>query len=589
MCMKKSQCLKLLLSHGYFPKELPPPFATVSLSRHIDAIAQHWRAHVASLPRRAQENIPSASSPEVFNMARRGHMRRLLSIPNPVNQYYLCDNIAANWRRIQHILNKSPYSLTKCEILAGKDRAVDTIPFSNLPEHRIRHYCNYAYVIQTDVARFYHAIYTHAIPWALHGKEVAKQNRRRDNPRMFGNKLDFYVRQCQDGQTIGIPVGPDTSRIISEIILSMVDQVVNTGLRDRKHSGFRYIDDMFFCFENESDAQAGLGLISASLREFELDLNSSKTLLTPATRFNEEIWPQLVNRLCISGRGSEQRRSIVAFFTEVIEIAQQYENESIANYALKLSAKTSRIEEENWELYESFLIRLAREHTNTIDVVCKIFCTYAALGYTLTNHVTGFVNNLICDHCPANNHFEVAWALWLARSLNLSIREEAAAHLSNLKNSVCALLSLDLLHRGAVQRGLQTDLWLEGASGNDLYRSRWLLIYEGVVQKWLGDRHASIVDSDPFFAVLKSKKVRFFDINAFNKLVNIPGSILRFTGRPDPKQRIALPGNVRVVRQTILRFDERYVEQLGNSYPERRLFGLDDSEDERPPFSDEEF
>jgi hypothetical protein len=586
--MKKSQRLKLLLSHGYFPKELPPPFATAGLSRHIDAIAQNWRAHVVSLPRKAQENIPRPTSPEIFNMARRGHMRRLLSIPNPVNQYYLCESIAANWRRIQHILQKSPYSLTKCEILTGKDRAVETIPFSTLPQHRIRHYCNYMYVMQTDVARFYHAIYTHSIPWALHGKEVAKQNRRRDNPRMFGNEIDFYIRQCQDGQTIGIPVGPDTSRIISEIILSIVDQVVNTGLRDRKHSGFRYIDDMFFCFDNERDAQAGLGLISAALRDFELDFNSSKTEIKPAIQFNEEIWPQLVSRLRISGGGSEQRRSMVAFFTSVIDIAQQYENESIANYALKLSAKTARIEEENWELYEAFLIRLAREHTNTIDVVCKIFCTYAALGYTLTDHVTDFVNNLICDHSPANNHFEVAWALWVARSLNFSIREEAAIHLSNLKNSVCALLSLYLLQRGAIPSGLRTDLWLEGATGKDLYGSRWLLIYEGVVQEWLGDRHTIIVDSDPFFAVLKSHKVKFFDINAFNKLVNIPGSNLRFTGLNDLKKRISLPGNVRVVKQTRFRFDDRYIEQLGNSYPERELFGMGESEDDRPPFADEE-
>ena len=41
---------------------------------------------------------------------------------------------------------------------------------------------------------------------------------------MFGNAIDFFfVRQGQDGQTIGIPVGPDTSRIISELILKLID------------------------------------------------------------------------------------------------------------------------------------------------------------------------------------------------------------------------------------------------------------------------------------------------------------------------------------------------------------------------------
>src|SRR5262245_9751373 len=109
---------------------------------------------------------------------------------------------------------------------------------------------------------------------------------------------------------MGIPVGPDSSRIISEIILANVDQFVQSSLADRKHSGFRYIDDMFFCFNSERDAQAALGFISMGLREFELDVNSAKTQLTAATRFNEDIWPQLVNRLGISGTGSLQKRSL---------------------------------------------------------------------------------------------------------------------------------------------------------------------------------------------------------------------------------------------------------------------------------------
>src|SRR5262249_34968087 len=154
---------------------------------------------------------------------------------------------------------------------------------------------------------------------------------------------------------------------------------------------------------------------------------------------------------------------------------------------------------------------------NTIDVVCKIFCTYAAMGYTLTRNVEEFVNNLIWEHSQANNHFEVAWALWLARSLNLKIKEDPAVQLSNLRNSVCALLSLDLLHRGIVESGLRTDLWLEGANVNDLYSSRWLLLYEGVTQGWLGTGYESMIENDPFFSVLKDNKVRFFDINAFNK------------------------------------------------------------------------
>jgi hypothetical protein len=101
------------------------------------------------------------------------------------------------------------------------------------------------YVIQTDISRFYQSIYTHSIPWALHGKAAAKANRSR---RLIGNTLDKLVREGQDRQTIGVPIGPDTSLIIAEIILSSVDEALK---RKRLKNGLRYIDDYDFGFQTQ--------------------------------------------------------------------------------------------------------------------------------------------------------------------------------------------------------------------------------------------------------------------------------------------------------------------------------------------------
>ena len=38
---------------------------------------------------------------------------------------------------------------------------------------------DYSYVIHTDIADCYNSIYTHAIAWAVEGKKVAKNNRKK--------------------------------------------------------------------------------------------------------------------------------------------------------------------------------------------------------------------------------------------------------------------------------------------------------------------------------------------------------------------------------------------------------------------------
>ncbi len=75
-------------------------------------------------------------------------------------------------------------------------------------ERRARVYAQGRYLLRTDISRFYPSVYTHSIPWAIHGKEYSKQHRFDKN---LGNQLDKLVQSCQYGQTNGIPIGPDTT------------------------------------------------------------------------------------------------------------------------------------------------------------------------------------------------------------------------------------------------------------------------------------------------------------------------------------------------------------------------------------------
>ena len=82
------------------------------------------------------------------------------------------------------------------------------------------------------------SLYTHSIPWALYGKAASKaalatKSRSR---RRFGDKLDAALQCMNHGQTNGIPIGPDTSLVVAELVLSAVDVTLN---ENRVLSGFR--------------------------------------------------------------------------------------------------------------------------------------------------------------------------------------------------------------------------------------------------------------------------------------------------------------------------------------------------------------
>ena len=126
--------------------------------------------------------------------------------------------------------------------------------------------------VRTSVASIHQ--FTHSIPWALHGKEFSKKNKKAKN---LGNQLDELLRNCQDGQTNWISIGPDTSLLIAEMLLSKID----AELEKRKIQGLRYVDDYELVFDTEAQALEGLSVIQEALLGVELHFNPSKTRILP--------------------------------------------------------------------------------------------------------------------------------------------------------------------------------------------------------------------------------------------------------------------------------------------------------------------
>ena len=94
---------------------------------------------------------------------------------------------------------------------------------------------------------------------------------------------------AQDGQTIGIPIGPDCSRLIAEIICSVIDE--NFVQKTRITNFLRHVDDIWIGADNVDEAHRLLSELRNCLREFELDVNEKKTRVASSTEFLDELWP----------------------------------------------------------------------------------------------------------------------------------------------------------------------------------------------------------------------------------------------------------------------------------------------------------
>lgn len=137
-------------------------------------------------------------------------------------------------------------------------------------------------LMQVDVSKCFHNIYTHSISWAIKSKYISKRDIKKGG---FDQAFDEIMRNSNYAETNGILIGPEVSRIFAEIILQRIDlniiaKLKEKGLKVRIDYDFRrYVDDYFVYFNDPHKQELILSTINAELFKFKLNLNEAKTLI----------------------------------------------------------------------------------------------------------------------------------------------------------------------------------------------------------------------------------------------------------------------------------------------------------------------
>lgn len=483
------------IGRGYLPKEFPPLFSSQSLA---DARGQL-----------TEKRPESETLPVRFSLARAGGLRRATEVPNPFSQISLIEHVGANWSRFRAVAALSVVSTSRPLLGARNDQR--SLKHVGSPEkyERVRRSIGARYTLSTDISNFFPSIYTHAVDWAVRGKAAAKRDR---SSKSVGGRLDLLLRRARGGQTVGISVGPDTSWLISEMILARVDQKLQIRAPRVKNRSLRWVDDMVFYADSQGVAEEALGIYEEELSQYELSLNPLKTSITTGIKPYVDNWLVTLRQARYrDDRESHQADDIVDLFSLAFELHEKLPNSGVISYAIKRCNPFPAAK--GWEVYQELVLASMALESSSMKHAFDVLTFAHEKGFVLdTKLIEETCNTLILRHAPLQHDYEVAWLLSLMREVQIEPSDSAVdAALAMGCNASC-LLAWEAIRKSPFLSLTTNNLNLavrRAEAADALWGEDWLLAYEARARGWCSPKSWGRSSA---WRELQKLHVRFLDV-----------------------------------------------------------------------------
>jgi hypothetical protein len=361
---------------------------------------------------------------------------RYLSVIHPRDQLNIVEFYDKYKSLIIHFCNQSSYSIRKpvrvansiyykdyLHTLREKDKSsiieIDSSESENLKSFfTVKNYSNinkfyesyqyhrcekkYNHLLKFDIAQCFDSIYTHTISWAIFNKAIVKEKLNKKN-KTFGDEFDELMMNLNYGETNGIVIGPEFSRIYAEIILQQVERKVYLRLEEKDivykkdYEIFRYVDDYFVFYDDTSVEDAILYHFIRELKLFKMRINESKTNhykkpliteITVAKQYISDFLNSLItsNKIDINTNEIEKKKISInsgKLITKykIIVHDSKVKYKDIINYSLSgFERQVSKLLKNN-EQYE--IESFCRSLINIIDFIFFIYSTAPQVNSTI--------------------------------------------------------------------------------------------------------------------------------------------------------------------------------------------------------------
>ena len=233
--ISQEELLEGLLGFGLFADKLPGVFSSEPFNNFCK---------IKGFPKFEQKGHDFIR----YETTRNTNIPRLISIPNPFAYSNLCKHISEHWEELKNVFSEATsnqdYKISQIHIqkLKNKKHLFEmskhyTDKDFSLSMHLDKLQIMKRVRVSADISNCFPSIYSHSLPWAIVGKEVAKRSK--DDRTLWFNVLDYYVRNLKNEETNGLLIGPHSSNLLSELSLCRIDQDLAPS-----YNYIRNIDDL---------------------------------------------------------------------------------------------------------------------------------------------------------------------------------------------------------------------------------------------------------------------------------------------------------------------------------------------------------
>ncbi|MDZ4110203.1 MAG: RNA-directed DNA polymerase [Brevundimonas sp.] len=503
------------IRYGLLPENLPPVLSPGSLWSHYSS---YGGSYVLT------KDCVGKLSP--YDASKRGGQRRSFSIVHPTFVYEQAAFYAKHWKDVEPLLSRSPGSASIPEFPTHGPRATKITAHADLPRIRFRRLSRYKFCLVADVSRCFPSIYTHSIPWAIHGKSQSKADTNPKSASVFGNRLDAALRQSQDRQTMGIPVGPDTSRLTSEIVLSAVDEIFLTGNPSARGAYVRHVDDYWIGASTYEEAEAHLRRLRRALNEYELDINELKTRVVRCDEVLGESWPSDLERDLDRSLSKypfmKTGQDSVSTFGKILETANRRNDEGIIRHAIK-KIDERKSWSDNWDVLEHFLAQCTVQFPHSLDYVARVIAWRVRSGLEIDKKLwIEIFRGSIARAAGLGRDSEVIWSLWALKELKSKLTQNLSQTIvDNNSPIVLAFLAHMYANNLTSDKGLLVALW-EKVDGNIFCDQFWPLTLELNHLDIKNPATSTVAGADQPMRTLHDQKLSLFDWSAGPAVFRIP-------------------------------------------------------------------
>lgn len=430
-----------LLGYGLFAEKLPPCFTSVPLFYFYKEPFANENNNVNGNNKKWRDFI-------IFDSQRNMIIPRRFGIPTPYAYFALCRALADNWDNIKHRLSHS---------VSNQDYIISRIHLRKMKEDRP------------------------LFSWALIGKSEAKSGIGNGN---WTNIIDKACQRCTNGQTHGILIGPHASNLISEIILTRVDQ----SMYDAGWRYVRAIDDFTCYVDCYDDAQGFIEQLREELSKYDLSLNERKTIIEELPFAINHDWTQKFRNIqeIYCNKDLLSYHDVAGYLSAAISLMEDNQkNAAPLTYALKvLSGK--EMKETAKDYYVKMLLHLAYVYPYLVHHLEEY--VFDKFNVPISK-IKEFSNLNYKDGVMHKNVEKIYFALYFAWRYGFSLPDVNFDDIVSSNSCICKILGLMYAERTDNLDGkdaLKQNAEKLAEDPSDFDRN-WLFIYEVLPKRKLKD------------------------------------------------------------------------------------------------------